>query len=157
MLDAVSDYLTKIYEHALEGLTRRYGESFLEITPVAFILTVPAVWSEAAKSATLQAAKTAGMHNVRLISEPEAAAVYTLKTSPPNSLKVGDTYVVCDAGGGTVDLISYTVTQTSPLQIEESNVGSGGLCGSAMLNYRFEDAVRVRLGDEQYSGKQSSR
>lgn len=44
VMDAVSDYLTKIYEHTMEMLTRRYGESFMSITKVDFVLTVPAVW-----------------------------------------------------------------------------------------------------------------
>ena len=63
VMDAVSDYLTKIYEHTIETLTRRYGESFMSTTPVDFVLTVPAVWSDAAKNATLQAAERAGMGN----------------------------------------------------------------------------------------------
>ncbi|KAK5120269.1 hypothetical protein LTR85_006475 [Meristemomyces frigidus] len=154
VMDAVSDYLTKIYEHTMETLTRRYGESFVSTTKVEFVLTVPAVWSDAAKNATLQAAERAGMgkrHELKLISEPEAAAVYTLKTLQPSRLKVGDNYIVCDAGGGTVDLIAYKVTQTFPLRVEESAVGTGGLCGSAFLNYRFEDHVRARLGDERYN------
>jgi molecular chaperone DnaK (HSP70) len=44
------------------------------------ILTVPAVWSDKAKSDTLQCAHRAGfgeMDKIRLITEPEAAAVYT--------------------------------------------------------------------------------
>ncbi|KAI5369872.1 putative Heat shock protein 70 family [Septoria linicola] len=154
VLDAVTDFMRKLYEHTMETLTRRYGESFVNSTTVSFVLTVPAVWSHAAQTATLQAAEKAGMgerHNLRLISEPEAAAVYTLKSMQPSSLKVGDNYVICDAGGGTVDLIAYKVIQVSPLRIEESNVGSGGLCGSAMLNYRFEDAVRERIGEERYT------
>lgn len=154
VMDAVSDYLTKIYEHTMETLTRRYGESFMRTTKVEFVLTVPAVWSDAAKNATLQAAERAGMgsrHELKLISEPEAAAVYTLKTIQPSRLKVGDNYIVCDAGGGTVDLIAYKVTQTFPLRVEESAVGTGGLCGSAFLNYRFEDHVRERIGDERYN------
>lgn len=153
VMDAVSDYLTKIFEHTIETLTRRYGESFMSSTKVEFVLTVPAVWSDAAKNATLQAAERAGMgkrHELKLISEPEAAAVYTLKTIQPNGLKIGDNFIVCDAGGGTVDLIAYKVTQLAPLRVEESAVGSGGLCGSAFLNYRFEDHVRERLGDERY-------
>jgi len=69
---------------------------------------VPAVWSDAAKDATLTAAKLAGMGpELMMISEPEAAAVYTLQAIQPNYLKVGDNFVVVDAGGGTVDLISY--------------------------------------------------
>ena len=93
---------TKIYEHTIETLTRRYGESFMSTTPVDFVLTVPAVWSDAAKNATLQAAERAGMgnrHDLKLISEPEAAAVYTLKTIQPSGLKEGDNFIVCDAGG----------------------------------------------------------
>lgn len=153
MMDAVSDYLTMIYNHTMETLTRRYGESFMNSTELDFVLTVPAVWSDAAKNATLQAAERAGMgnrHELKLISEPEAAAVYTLKTIQPSGLKDGDNFIVCDAGGGTVDLIAYKVTQVSPLRVEESAVGTGGLCGSAFLNYRFEDHVRERIGAERY-------
>lgn len=154
VMDAVTDYLTKIYEHTMETLTRRYGETFISCTKVDFVLTVPAVWSDAAKNATLQAAEKAGMghrHELKLISEPEAAAVYTLRTIQPSGLKVGDNFVVCDAGGGTVDLIAYKVTQVYPLRVEESAVGTGGLCGSAFLNYRFEDHVRSRIGHERYN------
>ncbi|KAK5112136.1 hypothetical protein LTR62_004479 [Meristemomyces frigidus] len=154
VMDAVSDYLTRIYEHTMETLNRRYGESFVSSTKVEFVLTVPAVWSDAAKNATLQAAERAGMgnrHELKLISEPEAAAVYTLKTIQPNGLKLGDNYIVCDAGGGTVDLIAYKVTDLYPLRVEESAVGTGGLCGSAFLNYRFEDHVKMRIGNERYN------
>jgi len=100
VMDAVSDYLTEIYRHTMETLTKRYGETFMAKTKVEFILTVPAVWSDSAKNATLQAAERAGMgnrHDLKLISEPEAAAIYTLKAIQPNHLKVGDNFVVCDA------------------------------------------------------------
>ncbi|EWC48311.1 hypothetical protein DRE_07770 [Drechslerella stenobrocha 248] len=154
VVDAVSDYLTAIYKHTMDTLGRRYGDSFMQSTKVEFVLTVPAVWSDAAKNATLQAAERAGMgnrHDLRLISEPEAAAVYTLKAIQPNHLKVGDNFIVCDAGGGTVDLISYRIMQILPLRVEESAVGTGGLCGSAFLNYRFEDHVKSRVGATVYN------
>ncbi len=50
-----------------------------------------------------------------------------------------------------MDLIAYRITQLSPLQVEESAVGTGGLCGSAFLNYRFEAHVKARLGDQRYN------
>ncbi|KAF2403588.1 actin-like ATPase domain-containing protein [Trichodelitschia bisporula] len=152
--DAVSDYLTQIYNHTIDSLTKRYGETFIAKTRLEFVLTVPAVWSDSAKNATLLAAERAGMgsrHDLKLISEPEAAAVYTLKAIQPNHLKVGDNFIVCDAGGGTVDLIAYKIIQLAPLRVEESAVGTGGLCGSAFLNYRFEDHVRTRIGEERYN------
>ena len=73
----------------------------MKTVKVEWVLTVPAVWSDSAKNATLQAAERAGMgkaKNLKLISEPEAAAVYTLKAIQPNNLNVGDNFVVCDAG-----------------------------------------------------------
>ncbi|KAI1175764.1 actin-like ATPase domain-containing protein [Nemania sp. FL0916] len=153
VVDAVADYLTEIYRYTMDTLTRRYGESFMASTKVDFVLTCPAVWSDAAKNTTLQAAERAGMGSrseIQMISEPEAAAVYTLKAIQPNHLNVGDNFVVCDAGGGTVDLIAYKVISLKPLRVEESAVGTGGLCGSAFLNYRFEEHVRSRLGRARF-------
>jgi hypothetical protein len=101
VMEAVTDYLSQIHKHTMETLTKRYGETFMSMTKVQFVLTVPAVWSDSAKDATLKAAEKAGMGkkgDLKLISEPEAAAVYTLKAIQPNHLKVGDNFVVCDAG-----------------------------------------------------------
>ena len=83
---------------------------------------------------------------------------------PDFSVKKGDVFVTCDAGGGTVvrlfqplelasggpnmwqDLTTYRVFETSPLlRVDEVTVGSGELCGSVYLNRRFEDFVRERL------------
>ncbi|KAI0181337.1 actin-like ATPase domain-containing protein [Hypoxylon sp. FL1284] len=153
VVDAVSDYLTEVYKHTTDQLTRRYGESFMASTNVDFVLTCPAVWSDAAKNTTLQAAERAGMglkSEIQMVSEPEAAAVYTLKAIQPNHLSVGDNFIVCDAGGGTVDLIAYKIMSLKPLRVEESAVGTGGLCGSAFLNYRFEEHVKSRLGHSRF-------
>ncbi|KAK4252031.1 hypothetical protein C7999DRAFT_37018 [Corynascus novoguineensis] len=153
VIDAVSDYLTQIYKHTMDTLRRRYGESFMASTKVDFVLTCPAVWSDAAKNTTLQAAERAGMGSqsqIQMISEPEAAAVYTLKAIQPNHLKVGDNFIVCDGGGGTVDLIAYKIVSLKPIRVEESAVGTGGLCGSAFLNYRFEEHVKNRIGQSRF-------
>lgn len=101
VMEAVADYLGQLYKHTMETLTKRYGETFMSMTKVQFVLTVPAVWSDSAKDATLKAAEKAGLgnrHDLKLISEPEAAAVYTLKAIQPNHLKIGDNFIVCDAG-----------------------------------------------------------
>ncbi|KAK4102666.1 actin-like ATPase domain-containing protein [Parathielavia hyrcaniae] len=153
VVDAVSDYLTQIYKHTMDTLRRRYGESFMASTKVDFVLTCPAVWSDAAKNTTLQAAERAGMgaqSQIQMISEPEAAAVYTLKAIQPNHLKAGDNFIVCDGGGGTVDLIAYKIVSLNPIRVEESAVGTGGLCGSAFLNYRFEEHVKNRIGKSRF-------
>lgn len=89
--DVVRDYLQMLYDHTITMLTRSLGQTFVENTRIEFILTCPAVWSDRSKNATLQAAEGTGMAKsckIRLISEPEAAALYTLKTIQPKNLKV---------------------------------------------------------------------
>ncbi|KAK4901484.1 hypothetical protein LTR49_027212 [Elasticomyces elasticus] len=148
----VAEYLRALFTHTKDILGRRYGQQFVASTPLTVVLTVPAVWSDAAKNATFKAAEAAGMGDeIRMISEPEAAAVYTLQAIQPNHLKVGHNFVVIDAGGGTVDLISYTIRQLKPLRLEELAKGSGGFCGAAFLNVRFEQFVSNKLGAETFA------
>lgn len=67
----------------------------------------------------------AGLTLVQLIKEPEAAALWTTKKLNV-ALNSGDVFVVCDAGGGTVDLVSYEVETTSPkLEVKEVVPGTG--------------------------------
>lgn len=136
--EAVSHYLSLLHNKAKEALVRHYGRTMAESTTIDFVLTVPAVWSDTAKDATLKAAKKAGLGpNLQMISEPEAAAIYTLKSMENYDLGVGDNFIVCDAGGGTVDLISYEICSLSPLRLQECVSGTGALCGGALLNIRF--------------------
>lgn len=85
-----------------------------------------------------------------MISEPEAAAIYALDAMDPHNVKVGDTFVVCDAGGGTVDLISYSVSALRPmLEITEASSGTGLLCGASFLNRKFKMFLTEKLKDER--------
>lgn len=81
----------------------------------------------------------------------EAAALYTLKNLSPGTLKVGRKFVVCDAGGGTVDLISYEVSQVGKLEVKEVTEGTGGKCGSSMLNMRFRRHLKQAHGDKYWT------
>ena len=86
------------------------------------------------------------VHGLWLLSEPEAAAIFAVKTQD-SGVRVGDRLVVCDAGGGTVDLISYCVRGITPaLSVEECCVGVGRFCGSTYIDRAFEGFVKERLG-----------
>ena len=85
---------------------------------------------------------------IQIISEPEAAAIYALDIMDPHIIGPGDTFVICDAGGGTVDLISYTVSRLKPiLRLDEAASGTGGLCGSSYLNRIFENFLTEKFQD----------
>lgn len=80
---------------------------------------------ESAELTINQAAKTAGITPVTLIKEPEAAALYSIRRLDA-FLDPHDVIVICDAGGGTVDLISYEIEKTEPrLELKEIVPGSG--------------------------------
>ena len=161
--NVVQDFLTALYKHIMTTLHRRFDKGVMQMTRVDFVLTVPAIWSDAAKKKTEDAAVRAGLrneHQLELLSEPESAAVYTLKNleSAHSQIRVGDRIVVCDAGGGTVDLISYEVQKISPQlsvskltdvlgstlesrppsdrgNIVECTAGTGEFCGSTFSTY----------------------
>lgn len=149
----VTDYLTSLRKHAEQVLRYKLPASALLSTPIEFVITVPAVWSDAAQAKTRTCAQNAGMglgSALHIISEPEAAAMYALDAMKPHNTQVGETFVLVDAGGGTVDLISYTVTALKPLlQVMEASPGSGSLCGSALLNRIFQKIFKSRFESDE--------
>ena len=151
-VDVVHDYLSAIYKHTMTTLYRRFPTGVMQITKVDFVLTVPAIWSDAAKSKVEDAAIKAGMrneHHLQLLSEPESAALYTIKSlgEAHTPFKVHDRLVVCDAGGGTVDLIAYEIKQIAPhLSMVECTAGTGDFCGSTFIDREFEKLFKQRMG-----------
>jgi molecular chaperone HscA len=70
------------------------------------VITVPAYFDEAQRQATKDAAQLAGIHVLRLISEPTAAAIaYGLDNASEG------VYAVFDLGGGTFDISILRLTQ----------------------------------------------
>lgn len=99
----IVDYLKALREHADHVLNERYTTAVLRTTPKEYIITVPAVWSIKAQDRTRSCAERAGMgsgNRLHIITEPEAAGIYALKSMPRNTFKIGDTFILCDAGGG---------------------------------------------------------
>lgn len=129
-------------------------------SPVAkneVLLSVPAVWSDKAKDSTMKATHMAGFSPATLIKEPEAAALYTIR-SHDSTLKVGNAFIICDAGRGTVDLISYEVTELTPdLKLKELVPETGSLAGSLILNQRFEESVRDLVGKQEFERLQKTK
>ena len=74
------------------------------------VITVPALFRDAQRQSTKDAASIAGLNCIRIINEPTAAALaYGLD-------KVGDKYgeknvVIFDAGGGTTDISLLTIDE----------------------------------------------
>ncbi|KAF2258188.1 hypothetical protein CC78DRAFT_556655 [Lojkania enalia] len=149
-VDVSSDYMRAIYEHSLKEIESRIPREYFAQLEREYVLTVPAVWSDKTRDATRRAARNAGITPVKMISEPEAAALFTLNQLKNLGLEDGDALTICDAGGGTVDLVSYEINQLEPLQIKMIAPPSGGLAGSILVNKRFEQWVRDKVGENTF-------
>ena len=88
----------EISAEILRALKSR-AESILGQPVKQAVITVPAYFDDAARTATKHAAQLAGLHVLRLLNEPTAAAVaYGLEKG------VEGLYAIYDLGGGTFDL-----------------------------------------------------
>src|ERR1700675_1240075 len=70
------------------------------------VLTVPASFDDVARNLTVDAARKAGLENLTLLEEPQAAFYCWLATPSPAEaaqLKPGARCLVVDVGGGTSD------------------------------------------------------
>ena len=53
-MDVATDYIGAIYQHSMRKIEGKYPKNFLELLEKQFILSVPAIWSDKAKDATLK-------------------------------------------------------------------------------------------------------
>ncbi|MEP6965253.1 MAG: Fe-S protein assembly chaperone HscA [Polaromonas sp.] len=88
------------------AVLRQRAEDTFDDDIFGAVITVPAYFDEAQRQATKDAAQLAGLHVLRLISEPTAAAIaYGLDNASEG------VYAVYDLGGGTFDISILRLSQ----------------------------------------------
>ncbi|KAM5350692.1 hypothetical protein ACJ41O_007197 [Fusarium nematophilum] len=138
-----SDYMACLYKYFVNrfqsGTTVNLG-----ITPMEVWITVPAIWTDAAKKSTMEAAKTAGFGSrtwlgdtISVITEPEAAALTILKPRL-------DAQILPTAS----DIICYTIkSNKGRASFKELCRGTGAKCGSTAIDRAFDKWMKRRFGD----------
>ena len=102
------------------------------------VITVPAYFDDAQRQATKDAAKLAGIHVLRLINEPTAAAIaYGLDNASEG------VYAVFDLGGGTFDVSILRLTQGV---FEVIATGGDSALGGDDYDAALADWVLARTG-----------
>lgn len=120
----------------LEHLVAAWEAAFAD-APIAkqqVVLTVPASFDASARELTREAALAAGLPDSLLLLEEPQAAVYAWLADMGDrwrrQLKVGDTLLVCDVGGGTSDFTLIRVTEEAgELALARVAVGNHILVG----------------------------
>ncbi|KAI8067566.1 hypothetical protein BC940DRAFT_301054 [Gongronella butleri] len=152
VVDLIADFLREFHDHVRNEMKRTFvGQMDCRYR---YCLTVPAMWSDKAKQTMRDAAISAGIidkndHHDRLIliSEPEAAAIYCERTSDEFTMVDGDEFMICDAGGGTLDLIVFSVKMDADgnRKFQESAKGMGRSCGSIFIDKNMRKLIKSKL------------
>lgn len=147
------DYLSSIREHTLKFLKGSFVQ--FERKRVEFVFSVPTVSSSwlnhmvfANMSKTwrdprlikgiekqIEAAGFGCSPNERAhitLTEAEAAAVYALRSG----MTEGETFVVCDAGGGTSDVNVLKVKSARLMELEALSYTEGRAVGSTVIDFK---------------------
>ncbi|KAI8926264.1 hypothetical protein BC831DRAFT_457079 [Entophlyctis helioformis] len=121
------DFLRLISDLALNVISHRFGG--VAKSEIMWCITVPAIWDESGKAGVRQCATMAGIVNesnqesLNIILEPEAAALYSLKCLNELNRRDKCSFMILDAGGGTVDLTTHIISFKTAAGAEASEGG----------------------------------
>ncbi|KAJ7145829.1 hypothetical protein C8R44DRAFT_972814 [Mycena epipterygia] len=157
--DLITEFLSCLWEYAREQITRDIG-AIADLNSADVWVTVPAAWDARGCALMREAGIAAGLvqsahagdiawrDRLKIITEPEAAAVHCAHLTDLYKLLPAQNFIVCDAGGGTVDLAVYKIIgDPAHLEIAEIAARSGANCGSLFLDLRFRALVEALLVD----------
>ncbi|MDG4594540.1 MAG: Hsp70 family protein [Candidatus Contendobacter sp.] len=119
------------------------------LTHQEVVLTVPASFDPAARELTAEAAAAAGLNQLVLLEEPQAALYHWILASRGEwrkQVRVGDIILVIDLGGGTADFSLIAVTERDgSLDLVRVAVGDHILLGGDNMDLALAHAVRAKL------------
>jgi molecular chaperone DnaK (HSP70) len=146
-VEASARYLRHLVEAWNHAIAKERDEDRLE--KQAVVLTVPASFDDVARNLTVEAARKAGIENLTLLEEPQAAFYCWLATAPAQeagSLQPGALCVVVDVGGGTSDFsLIQAVEQQGEITFVRQAVGDHLLLGGDNMDLALAKFVETKL------------
>jgi hypothetical protein len=142
-LEASAAYLT----HLREAWDFAFPTELMALQEV--VITVPASFDASARELTQKAAQLAGLKNVTLIEEPQAALYAwceAMGESFRRRVRPGEVILVIDVGGGTTDFSLMAVAEkTGEVQLTRVAVGDHILLGGDNMDLALAHTVNQRL------------
>lgn len=153
---AAIDYLHAIHTYTILQFLQNNPEA--NVDQVRYVLTIPAAWvqedSEALRAIAIEAGLVSAAEDeivqktrISVLSEAHAASLFCEReycnTSATRFFE-GQRYLVCDAGGGTVDLAVFEQTTNDQGHCQLA-LESGGTCGSTILDQNMEIYLRDKM------------
>ena len=127
----------------------RAREQNWDLSETEVVLTVPASFDAVAQSLTAEAADAAGLGQVTLLEEPQAAFYAWIAQAGRewrSLVSPGDIILVCDVGGGTADFSLIAVTDNvGTLVLERISVGEHLLLGGDNMDLALAFTLQAKL------------
>src|SRR5437762_11401365 len=146
-VEASARYLKHLVDSWSHAMSR--GKDELRLEKQIVVLTVPASFDDMARTLTVEAARKAGLENLTLLEEPQAAFYCWLATRSHKEaarLKPGAYCLVVDVGGGTSDFsLIQAVEQQGELGFVRQAVGDHLLLGGDNMDLAIAKFVETRL------------
>ena len=138
---------SRFLAHLRSAWEKKHGE---KLAAQNVILTVPASFDASARDLTSEAAARAGLENVILLEEPQAALYAWIEAMGENfrkELAVDDVILVIDVGGGTTDFSLIAVTEENgDVQLTRLAVGDHILLGGDNMDLALAHTLNQQLG-----------
>ncbi|KAF9135841.1 hypothetical protein BGW39_011430 [Mortierella sp. 14UC] len=152
LTDVLTQYLQSIHRHLMEEVNKSQVLA-AESVPIHYCITVPQAWTLPTRELILRCYVEAGIilqtpaPNMTVITEAEAAATYCRENCEEfDSLKDGEIFMICDAGGLTTNVTVFRVDDALGVrQFVRMSSSHAENCGSVMLDRKFRELILTKL------------
>ena len=155
----ITKILKEVSKKAIEQIHRKHDQN-INREDIKWVVTIPAIWEEKSKKIMINASRSAGLINnntdlsLFLALEPEVAGIYYNSANisfNAKNINEGKPYIICDIGGGTVDICTHRKTNISNNRAEliEEYPPIGGDYGGNLINEEFIKRLIVEIFGEE--------
>eukprot|EP00058_Branchiostoma_floridae_P028057 XP_002613548.1 hypothetical protein BRAFLDRAFT_71812 [Branchiostoma floridae] len=152
-MDVFSHALRYLKQHMMGEIAKVSQTTHIGDEDIRWVITVPAIWNDAAKQFMREAAYDADIvskstqQQLVIALEPESASLYCREQPVSHfmgesgggrdklNMPAGTRYMVIDCGGGTVDITVHEVRPEN--RVKEVYVATGGAWGGTQVDERF--------------------
>lgn len=143
-VDVFSLSIKALVDHFMDTVKKQGAGVTLQ--EIQWVLTIPAIWTDAAKQFMRECAERAGISEETLLLalEPETASIFC-QYLPTEKLQGADQgfamstegtrYMVADLGGGTADITVHEKTKDG--RLKELHRAAGNDCGGTSVDSKF--------------------
>ncbi|KAJ7641484.1 hypothetical protein FB45DRAFT_358285 [Roridomyces roridus] len=161
-----ADHLRYIKDQVKAYITSTYGSGeniWNTLFPTMYvILTTPNGWEGSQQNRMRQAAIKAGLvdenggRRVKFVTEAEAAVLYAADSGSVGDWLVdGAQLILCDCGGGTVDITGYKIDSVKPtLKLEEASASRCYLAGAVFVTTAAKEFIKNRLRGTEWDDEE---